>query len=113
VVDSNDRDRIVEARDELHRMLSEVSHAVMHHFEFGCGVNTEEDVGVDPILWGSLAFQKCVGCLQLANVFRMFMWLEQNMYLFMPSSDADDITVEYWQLVTVICDGGDDLIFSE
>jgi len=49
VVDSNDRDRIVEARDELHRMLSEVSHAVMHPFEFGCGVNTEEDVGVDPI----------------------------------------------------------------
>lgn len=25
VVDSNDRDRIVEARDELHRMLNEVS----------------------------------------------------------------------------------------
>ncbi len=94
MVDSNDRDRIVEARDELHRMLSEVSHAVMHPFEFGCGVNTEEDVGVDPILWGSLAFQKCVGCVHLANVFRMFMWLEQNIYLSMPSSDADDITVE-------------------
>lgn len=25
VVDSNDRDRVVEARDELHRMLNEVS----------------------------------------------------------------------------------------
>jgi hypothetical protein len=24
----------------------------------------------------------------------MFMWLEQNIYLSMPSSDADDITVE-------------------
>ncbi len=59
MVDSNDRDRIVEARDELHRMLSEVSHAVMHHFEFGCGVNTEEDVGVDPILWGSGVSEVC------------------------------------------------------
>ena len=26
VVDSNDRDRVVEARDELHRMLNEVLH---------------------------------------------------------------------------------------
>jgi hypothetical protein len=68
VVDSNDRDRIVEARDELHRMLSEVSHAVMHHFEFGCGVNTEEDVGVDPILWGSLAFRSVLVGKCLHNV---------------------------------------------
>jgi ADP-ribosylation factor protein 1 len=26
-VDSNDRDRVVEARDELHRMLNEVKHS--------------------------------------------------------------------------------------
>jgi GTPase SAR1 family protein len=36
VVDSNDRDRIVEARDELHRMLSEVSHAIII-LGFPCG----------------------------------------------------------------------------
>lgn len=32
VVDSNDRDRIVEARDELHRMLNEVCSYFMCHF---------------------------------------------------------------------------------
>ena len=32
VVDSNDRDRVVEARDELHRMLNEVS--VRSHLKF-------------------------------------------------------------------------------
>ena len=30
VVDSNDRDRIGEARDELHRMLNEVCAATIH-----------------------------------------------------------------------------------
>ena len=29
VVDSNDRDRVVEARDELHRMLNEVSYFLL------------------------------------------------------------------------------------
>lgn len=29
VVDSNDRDRIVEARDELHRMLNEVLYFIL------------------------------------------------------------------------------------
>ena len=29
VVDSNDRDRVVEARDELHRMLNEVTKEVV------------------------------------------------------------------------------------
>lgn len=29
VVDSNDRDRVVEARDELHRMLNEVMHGAI------------------------------------------------------------------------------------
>ena len=28
MVDSNDRDRVVEARDELHRMLNEVNHYI-------------------------------------------------------------------------------------
>lgn len=35
VVDSNDRDRVVEARDELHRMLNEVikiNHYAIFHF---------------------------------------------------------------------------------
>ena len=31
VVDSNDRDRIGEARDELHRMLNEVCRALQFH----------------------------------------------------------------------------------
>lgn len=34
VVDSNDRDRVVEARDELHRMLNEVREARMLHSLF-------------------------------------------------------------------------------
>ncbi|CAN6446285.1 unnamed protein product [Victoria cruziana] len=34
VVDSNDRDRIIEARDELHRMLNEVFH--FQSGTFGC-----------------------------------------------------------------------------
>ena len=32
VVDSNDRDRVVEARDELHRMLNEVSFIDAFHY---------------------------------------------------------------------------------
>jgi len=32
VVDSNDRDRVVEARDELHRMLNEVVISFNSHF---------------------------------------------------------------------------------
>ncbi|CAN6446289.1 unnamed protein product [Victoria cruziana] len=34
VVDSNDRDRVIEARDELHRMLNEVFH--LWRGGFGC-----------------------------------------------------------------------------
>ncbi len=44
VVDSNDRDRIVEARDELHRMLSEVSHAVII-FRVSLWANTIRECG--------------------------------------------------------------------
>jgi hypothetical protein len=44
VVDSNDRDRIVEARDELHRMLSEVSHAVII-FRVSMWANTIRECG--------------------------------------------------------------------
>lgn len=35
VVDSNDRDRVVEARDELHRMLNEVIIQIPVIFPFG------------------------------------------------------------------------------
>ena len=34
VVDSNDRDRVVEARDELHRMLNEVLLGLALDYEF-------------------------------------------------------------------------------
>lgn len=36
VVDSNDRDRVVEARDELHRMLNEVVEFVISYVECIC-----------------------------------------------------------------------------
>lgn len=38
MVDSNDRERILEARDELHRMLSEVSsfHSLVINFSIDC-----------------------------------------------------------------------------
>jgi hypothetical protein len=36
VVDSNDRDRIGEARDELHRMVNEVRGWVLHGALSGC-----------------------------------------------------------------------------
>lgn len=40
VVDSNDRDRVVEARDELHRMLNEVlKQSLFSHFSFVMGWN--------------------------------------------------------------------------
>jgi len=38
VVDSNDRERILEARDELHRMLSEVNIKVLQNFLFNIKV---------------------------------------------------------------------------
>ena len=44
MVDSNDRDRVVEARDELHRMLNEVfEHKITYYWcndsnEHGCGI---------------------------------------------------------------------------
>lgn len=44
MVDSNDRDRVVEARDELHRMLNEV---LEHKFSYcwSCDSN-EHDCGI-------------------------------------------------------------------
>lgn len=38
VVDSNDRERVVEARDELHRMLNEVMIFVVDLQIFGCSI---------------------------------------------------------------------------